>query len=383
MLIISKLQKRLFHELGYAPDFGKQKDFINLVLQNLDPSLSLELKKEKLFDFCKFLLCQDEKDENRFKMIFNEIFEEERLFLEKKTMKNDTPNRDVNENKTENKERSVEEEKTEWQTEAKEKQDDIPVVEPWAGESSKKYINFMWNEELSATEKEESDEKESNYLLTNDYHVISFREMIQSWRYFRLRQSKQESDEIDIKNTIDKIAQQGVFTEVSFKKIASNRDDALLIFVDRRGSMTPFHQFTEQLVRTAIQSGGHKNAKVFYFQNYPLDYVYETAQLTNPIPLQNVFVSTSLEHTYTIIISDAGAARGNENSGRIEASLAFVDKLWRNVKDVVWLNPMPRNRWRGTSAAKLAQHPSIKMYSFYDANRLGMTLAIKDLLYEN
>lgn len=381
MLIISKLQKRLLQELGYAPDFGKQKDFINLVLQNLNPALSLEEKKATLFDFCKFLLCQEEKDELRFMAIFEEVFDEERLFFEKNTIRKETNVSNDNEQRQETKERPIEENKSEQVIEGNESQDDVPVVEPWASESNRKFVNFMWKEE--EPENEQKEEKQPSFLLTNDYHVISFREMIQSWRYFRLRQSKQESDEIDIKRTIDKIAQQGIFTEVVCQKTASNRDDALLIFVDRRGSMTPFHQLSEHLVRTAIQQGGHKKAKVYYFQNYPLEYVYETPHLSNPIPLQNVFVSTSLEHTYTMIISDAGAARGNDNSGRIEASLAFIDRLWRNVKDVVWMNPMPRNRWRGSSAMRLAQHPSIKMYSFYDANRLGMTLAIKDLLYEN
>jgi uncharacterized protein with von Willebrand factor type A (vWA) domain len=383
-LIINKLQKRLFQELGYAPDFAKQKDFINLVLQGLDPALPLAEKKAKIFDFCKFLLCQEEKDELQFRTIFEEVFEEERQFLTLKLERKEDILAPKEEKKSNTKERNQAEDKIALDGNLTDGQEDIAVPLPWANESMKKFINFM-----EATQDENKDamneleEPLSNFLLTNDYHVVSFREMIQSWRYFRLRQAKQESNEIDLKRTIDKLAQQGIFTEVVFQKTASNRDDALLIFVDRRGSMTPFHQLTEQLIRTAIQYGGHKKAKVYYFQNYPLEYVYETPLLTNPIPLQHVFASTSLEHTYTMIISDAGAARGNDNSGRIDASLAFVDRLWRNVKDVVWMNPMPRNRWRGTSAMRLAQHPSVKMYSFYDANRLGMTLAIKDLLYEN
>jgi uncharacterized protein with von Willebrand factor type A (vWA) domain len=387
MFIISNLQKKLYQELGYKPDFDKQKDFIQLLFQSLDVTLPLNEIKTKLYDISRFLLCEQEKDEKRFLQIFNQIFDEEKLAFDKeinrkiesakteiKTSTTIPKTQNPNETQNDNSEKTVSQDIA---------SEDIAVAEPWKSTNEKKYLNFM--PEIQETENLESLNLENNYdfLFTEDYHTISFREMIQSWRYFRLRQPQAIGTELDITKTVENIAKDGFFIEVAYRRSLSNREDALLILVDRRGSMAPFHSLTEHLIRTALTEGGHRKAKIFYFQNYPLEYVYRTPQLTEPIKLKEIFSSTSSEHTYALILSDAGAARGNENPIRISSTVDFVSSLWRNVKDVVWLNPMPRNRWRGTSAAKIAQSEGVKMYSIFDSNRLGMTLAIKDLLYEN
>ncbi len=387
MLIISNLQKKLLQELGYAPDFEKQKDFIQLVLQSLDLGLPFAETRHKLYDISRFLLCQQEKDEARFSQIFDQIFDEERSLFEKKmAQKTETiaTQKNIEREELEKEEKAKTKKKGQQNTTAEVAQEEeISVDEPWKETSNKKYLNFMPEAQDADNQEDEKEILLENFLFTEDYHIVSFREMIQSWRYFRLRQKQKVSNEIDIAQTVARVAQEGFFTEVAYQRSQSNREDALLILVDRRGSMAPFHSLTEHLVRTAITEGGHHKAKVFYFQNYPLEHVYRTPQLTNPVKLEEIFSSTSSEHTYALILSDAGAARGNENAGRIATSVDFVNRLWHNVKDVVWLNPMPRNRWRGTSAAQIAANQGVKMYALSDANRLGMTLAIKDLLYEN
>jgi uncharacterized protein with von Willebrand factor type A (vWA) domain len=124
--------------------------------------------------------------------------------------------------------------------------------------------------------------------------------------------------------------------------------------------------------------------------------VYQKPYFTHPKRVDAVLSKVSRLHTYVLVISDAGAAKGYLNKGRVAATgfiqnkdgqyeldnNSFFSKLLSLTKDVVWLNPMPRNRWKGTSAELIAQMPAVKMYSLHDSNRLGFTFAIKDLLYE-
>ena len=51
-----------------------------------------------------------------------------------------------------------------------------------------------------------------------------------------------------------------------------------------------------------------------------------------------------------LIFSDAGAARGRHNPGRIEHTRLWLQLLKKHVSTVAWLNPMPAARWWGSSA---------------------------------
>lgn len=395
-LIIQQFFDRIESELGYKPDIEKYFDFINLLIKE-DMPATVEERKKCLYGFARFLFCERERDEPRFKQIFDVIFEKERAELDQ------IAKVEKEEEKIEKKEASskkntdvIEEEGDDELFYEEPETKEIPT--PWTENVPDKYLNFKT--ELTGSASSNTNKKkeafDNEYVYSNDYHIISFREMIQSWRYFRLTQPLGFSDEPDVPALIQQVAQDGMFTEMKYKKAFVNREDSLLIFADRRGSMAPFHGLVDSLVKTAKREGGHHKAQVYYFQNYALDYVYANPHFTHPKRVDAVLSKVSQLHSYVMIISDAGASKGHLNKGRIAATgfieqangqyemdrNSFLSKLLRLTKDVVWLNPMPRDRWKGTSAEIIAQMPAVKMYSLHDSNRLGFTFAVKDLLYE-
>ncbi|MEZ4959257.1 MAG: hypothetical protein R2830_05530 [Saprospiraceae bacterium] len=409
MLIIQRFFDQIERELGYPPNLDKYFDFLRMLMT--EPfSDDEDLRKGEVYKIARYLFCERERDEQRFQQIFERIFDSEKEMLEEWLGK-------AREEKETQKGSSVKQPSdfgggpTVKDNKLFDEDDDAPVTKPWAGSTPTKYLNLsigLSDTESTSRAVEDAESYEDDFFYTNDYHVITFREMIQGWRYFRLQQPLGFSDEIDIPAIIQDITREGMFTELRFKKAFLNREDSLLILADRRGSMTPFHSLVDSLVNTAKKEGGHHKAQVYYFQNYPMHYVYQTPFFTSPRHVNAVLSRVSSEHTYVLIISDAGAAKGlvNENrlnatgivpktdkDGNVETNEAgkpiytldqgsFLGELLRCTKDVVWLNPMPRNRWRGTSAEVLANTPKVKMYSLYDSNRLGFTFAIKDLLLE-
>ena len=392
------------------PDLDKYFDFLKMLMVGNLPE-GAEERKKAVFKIAHYLFCERERDGQRFQQIFDHIYDAEKEGLEQW----------LGEVKAEKQaEKSPVQQKTaDTGTTApiKEKNlldddDDVPVAKPWQGTTPNKYLHLSINlseAEHAKTALEQAAGYEDDFFYSNDYHLITFREMIQGWRYFRRQQPMGFSDEIDVPSIVQQVVQEGIFTELKYKKALINREDSLLILADRRGSMTPFRGLVDSLVGTAKKEGGHHKAQVFYFQNYPLHFVYQTPYFTQPKHVNAVLSRVSSQHTYVLIISDAGAAKGAINDKRLEATGivpktgedgnpaldddgrplftldegSFLAELLRCTKDVVWLNPMPRNRWRGTSAEVLANTPKLKMYSLYDSNRLGFTHAIKDLLRES
>ncbi|MCC6725559.1 MAG: hypothetical protein IT258_13715 [Saprospiraceae bacterium] len=394
--------QRLQQEFGTMPDLGKYMDVLKMLRYKMEDGH--RLTEELLYDVFRFLLCEQFTHEKRFKEVFGQVYKKEvvdklnEILAKKKAdetpiVQPPPPRPDLPPTGP-NIKPVIDPQDTD-------PTDENPITEPWSRRPAVKYLNFQLAElegtTLAAPETSLDTTNEHRYYLqTDDYNAISFREMIQSWRYFRLRRVAGVSDEIDVPKTVKQIAQDGFFTFPKYKTAYKSREDSLLILVDRQGSMVPFHALSDSLVRTAIKDGGHHRAMVYYFKNYPLEYVYKTPYLTDPVKLDELLSTVNNEHTYAIIISDAGAARGNMNEGRVRSSGiemggvqntlrsgAFLQKLVSGVKDLVWLNPMPRNRWKGTSAAAIYNTLGIKMHSIYDAGMLGFTNAVKDLLNEN
>ena len=80
----------------------------------------------------------------------------------------------------------------------------------------------------------------------------------------------------------------------------------------------------DKLIETAVKGGGHRKAMVYYFYNCPDNFVYKNSNLTDPIKLTQLYSMIRADHTNALIISDAGAARGNMNEMRVEKTKRFL-----------------------------------------------------------
>jgi hypothetical protein len=82
-------------------------------------------------------------------------------------------------------------------------------------------------------------------------------------------------------------------------------------------------------------------------------------------------LSLCTSDTSVLIISDAGAARGHRTQERIRAITRFLFQLKRYTSLIAWLNPMPEERWLGSSAEVIAQ-----MVPMYQMDNIGLSNAV-------
>lgn len=186
------------------------------------------------------------------------------------------------------------------------------------------------------------------------YYPISRRSMVYKWRYLRRPVADGALNVLDIDATIEQATRQGFYLAPVYRRREQNHAH-LLLLLDQNGSMTPFHRFTRDLVETALYESDLQQEKVnvFYFHNVPAASVYKDLYLTEPIALQTVLASCD-NQTSILIVSDAGAARGYRELKRIRATASFLFNLKQYTSLIAWLNPMPEERWIGSSAEIIA-----------------------------
>lgn len=221
--------------------------------------------------------------------------------------------------------------------------------------------------------KNSSDNRKS-FTFSDEYFNATRRQMIKAWRSIRSSESSRGWQDIDINETMNKIVQLGgFFIEPAYVRVKRNRKALLLIFADYMGSMIPFHELSDRLIRTATHEGGHDNANVYYFQNWPLGYLFRNSNLTDLISRKEVFSRAHKGSTIAIIISDAGRARQDPNtkssSLRYEKMNSFLSELRPTVSRTIWINPLPRDRWKDNAAIELEKRVDL-MIPILDKNQM-------------
>lgn len=202
-----------------------------------------------------------------------------------------------------------------------------------------------------------------------NYWPVSRRYMLYTWRYLRRSVADGPEDELDVMATVEQAAKQGFFLQPVYRRRETNQAH-LLLLIDQEGSMTPFHRFTRDLVETAKYESNIERVDVGYFYNIPAESIYQDPHLTKPIPLKKVLAQCDSE-TRVLIVSDAGAARGYSRVERVRAITNVVFDIKQHTSSMAWLNPMPKERWSGTSAQILSY-----LVSMYPMDNEGFSQAI-------
>ena len=216
---------------------------------------------------------------------------------------------------------------------------------------------------------------EMSYYRPNsidEYLPVTPRQIKQSWRFLRCRVREGSLEELDVEGTVEKICREGVLLQPVMMPSYKNRSK-LVLLLDQDGSMVPFHHLSRQLIDKAQQGGNITQIGVYYFYNYPEKYLY-----TDPNRLKYQLVTSILEsmdsRTGVLIVSDAGAARGNFNKDRVEYTVKFLKQLEQSVSYYTWLNPMPNDSWQNTTAGAIAS-----FVPMFEMSREGLNAAINTL----
>ncbi len=169
----------------------------------------------------------------------------------------------------------------------------------------------------------------------------------------RLRRFAREgaAEELDLDDTISSTARNGGWLDV---RLVPERHNAVkvLLLLDIGGSMDPHVRACEELFSAA--RGEFKHLEHFYFHNCVYESVWRENRRrhgggtptwdllhTYPADYKLVFVGDAAMSPYEIAHPGGSVEHFNE-----EAGAAWLKRLLRTWPHAVWLNPLPRERWR-------------------------------------
>ena len=319
-------------------------------------------KKEDLQDLCSMLWLKSKPEQERFKVFFTAYLKEEEAQLFKTTTiqkqsetldnqddtlphseaKDDAPKPQTPHQPQANTPSVLDTKET---TETTTSEGNDMVTVQWnVGKIVQNFGNTLNTEGVGKVPWKPS----NRYILSEAYHPFTERQLRQQWRRLRKKQYAGHTNDIDIEATIKNIATKGFFDTPIHTRHMVN-DFRLVVLVDWKGSMLAFHSLSELIVNTLRAE--LPKTEVWYFRNQPQDYFYGQADWTKAITTEKLLNHLAQSPTHILIISDGGAARGNFVTERLQAWWRFFNKLKPIAANILWLNPMPKVRWAGSTAA--------------------------------
>lgn len=342
---------RLFNKLreDYSLPLGIEE--YTAVLRALQAGIGIE-NREKLECLCRTVWVKNEEDAPLFHRLFEEALANEYKEFSRQEVTKPTTEPDSSTGKTET------------------QSDFLPDIP---------FCNIKPNESLQIAQairrKSRYDTniqpRRYNYLPT-DYLPVTHRQMKQSWRQMRRPVREGPLTELNVAATVEKIGMEGFLWNPVLMPRRINRAE-LVLMIDQDGSMAPFHSLSHQLVEIIRRGGRLKQAHIYYFHDYPSNYLYRDTARLEAEPVSEVLEQID-ERSAVLIFSDAGAARGRLDEKRIKRTKELIEKIKQAVRFFAWLNPMPNNRWQHTSAGEIAQ-----FVPMFEMNRRGLDDTISAL----
>jgi uncharacterized protein len=234
-------------------------------------------------------------------------------------------------------------------------------------------------------------------------YPVSARQVAQTWRRLRWPLREGPATELDVDATVARRSRAGIAVAPVLRPRRRNRA-RLLLLVDRKGSMAPFHGYTDDVCRAIAQSGRLGRVGVFYFHDTPLEgtdvsllasldgqlfpsldplladvpplidgMLLTDGDLFEPVSASDVFDEWA-DGAAIVIISDGGAARGRLDPLRLLDTIGSLKGLQTFSTRLVWLNPLPAARWGRSTATQTARH--VPMFTM---DRDGMHRAVNVL----
>ncbi|MCF6405862.1 hypothetical protein L3C95_23385 [Chitinophaga filiformis] len=196
--------------------------------------------------------------------------------------------------------------------------------------------------------------RKKNYTFDNRYLPVSRRFIEQTIRSLRYKVPGTGRPTVDIPATVEEVARKGYFNEWKLTE-----EDGFVtrwtLLIDHEGSMIAFKDLADAVVESATTGNIKNEGDVFYFRNYPSEYLFTNPEHTRSVKLRKLINSPSRN---ILIISDAGAARGYYSEDRVRKVFRMLYQL--RSHRIAWLNPLPEQRWKGTSAEKISSY--VKMF---------------------
>jgi hypothetical protein len=195
-------------------------------------------------------------------------------------------------------------------------------------------------------------------FVLSERPVIPVRSLITAWRRFRRPLRAGPPVDLDVDATIAAKCRTGLVTEPVLVPARRNQV-ALTVLVDVSDSMLPWSGFPAVLIESLAQ-GQLGAVALYYFANVPANPLFREFRLFRPMTLAAALAADS--DSSLLIVSDAGAVRNRYTPRRVRETADFLRAVRPHWSPVAWLNPMPRPRWHGSSAARIAGLPGVSMH---------------------
>lgn len=191
--------------------------------------------------------------------------------------------------------------------------------------------------------------EQRQYKNLDDDNLLGTRQMQIALRRLRKFARSGSADELDIDNTINKTAQNGML-DIQMRPERRNRIKVLMLF-DIGGSMDAHVEACERLFSAAKSE--FKTLEFFYFHNCLYDYVW-TDNLRKTSTKINTY---DLLHKYgkdyrVIFVGDASMAPyelfdvgGSVEYMNDEAGVVWLQRMRNHFEKTAWLNPEEQQYW--------------------------------------
>jgi uncharacterized protein len=188
---------------------------------------------------------------------------------------------------------------------------------------------------------------------------ISVLKVRESWRLLKQIHRLGMADEIDLDRTVAKISRVGFVQDVVLRPSWSQRSE-LVVLVDEGKNMLPYFPALAPLFK-AIEGGWIHPAAAYRFTGYPAWFLSQWQDPERLVAIDDLLKRLHRLRTVVMVISDMGAANGEIDADRRQGTKDFL-RCWQPcVRQILWINPVPKWRWQGTMAAEINQELDKKM----------------------
>ncbi len=222
---------------------------------------------------------------------------------------------------------------------------------------------------------------EASPLLVDTYvlrprPLMSMRQLALLWRRLRRSQRLGVKQELDLPGSVRRRCELGVLQRPVLRSCRRNTA-RLLVLADASPSMAPWMSFL-QVLEASLAHGRLGEVALRWFNNVPGSSLQASARLAAAADQDGrEEVLRRFAGAAVLVVSDAGSARRGHSRRRVRRTKAFLDSASRWGCQVVWINPMPEQRWSGTSAERIAAEGPVLMLPLDGVN---LSRAVDSLL---
>ena len=298
---------------------------------------------EQILSLCEKVLLQDPSYKNIFRQLFKEHVSSIHFSAPQKISKPPEPIENIQEEDIPKK--PVTSSKTGEST----KTESTPSksTNPKGNEKKelREALDFVTDiaEQVSEVDHEVQSKTKRTYIIEEKFWPFTGRQFQKYWKAKQNSDRLVPSHEVDIPSTVNLIAEnQGLFTELVFKKSKVSSVNKVLFLIDSDRSMIPFQGIQKYVVSNLIQSVKPTVYEKAYFKGIAN---LEKERLTSRSRAKNLG-----PNDWVVIISDGDAASGQYLSSNVNLAVALFKELQKYTNHVFWFNPLPKDKWLGSSA---------------------------------